>query len=162
MALKMIWLSWKQPCNAFPGPVLFSKNIIILEATHSLKCPSGFIALFVVGYFLKYPETVKAPIWLETSNPPVEISAMISGTVKPFFKEQTNVERNNTLSQVKNINSGNAAQILALDSMLMQYNKKGFVTVPDFKEMDKWDLGPVKGDYLKFYQAFFLSAGRLM
>ena len=115
----------------------------------------AFIALFVVGYFLKYPETVTASIRLETSNPPVEIMAMTSGSVKPNFKEQVTVERNAILSQVKNINSGNAAQILALDTMLMQYNKKGFVTVPDFKKMDKWDLGPIKGDYLKFYQAFF-------
>ncbi|MFK7980016.1 MAG: hypothetical protein AB8G86_08545 [Saprospiraceae bacterium] len=115
----------------------------------------AFIALFVVGYFFKYPETVKAPIRLETSNPPVEIMTMTSGTVKPFFKEQVIVERNATLSQIRNINSGNAVQILALDSMLMHYNKKGFVNVPNFKEMDKWDLGPVKGEYLKFYQAFF-------
>ena len=115
----------------------------------------AFITLFLVGYFLKYPETVTASIRLETSNPPVEIMAMASGTVKPSFEEQVTVERDATLSQIKNINSGNAAQILALDSMLMQYNKKGFVFVPDFKKMDKWDLGPIKGDYLKFYQAFF-------
>ena len=108
-----------------------------------------------MGYFFKYPETVTASIRLETSNPPVEITAMISGTVKPNFEEQVLVERAATLSHIKNINSGNADQILALDTMLMQYNKKGFVFVPDFKEMDKWDLGPVKGDYLKFYQAFF-------
>lgn len=115
----------------------------------------AFIALFMVGYFLKYPETVTASIRLETSNPPVDITAMISGSVKPNYKEQVTVERNAVLSQVKNINSGNAAQILALDTMLMQYNKRGFVSMPDFKKMDKWDLGPVKGDYLKFYQAFF-------
>lgn len=115
----------------------------------------AFLALFLVGYFLEYPETVKASVRLETSNPPVEILAMTSGIVKPSFNEQMIVERDAILSQVKNINSGNANQILALDSMLMQYNKKGFVTVPDFKEMDKWDLGPVKGDYLNFYRAFF-------
>lgn len=115
----------------------------------------AFIALFVVGYFLEYPETVTASIRLETSNPPVEIMAITSGTIKPNFKEQVAVERGTILSQIKNINSGDANQILALDSMLMHYNKKGFVTVPDFKTMDEWDLGPIKGDYLKFYQAFF-------
>ncbi len=115
----------------------------------------AFAALFVVGYFFEYPETVKASIRLETSNPPVDIITMISGIVKPSFKEQMVIERGATLSQLKNINSGNANQILALDSMLMHFNKKGFVNVPNFKEMDTWDLGPVKGDYLKFYQAFF-------
>ncbi len=115
----------------------------------------AFIALFVVGYFFKYPETVTASIRLETSNPPVEITAMTSGMVKPSFKEQVLVKKGATLSQIKHINSGNANQILNLDTMLMQSNKKGFVTVPDFNEMNKWDLGPVKGDYLKFYQAFF-------
>ena len=115
----------------------------------------AFIALFAVGYFLEYPETVTASIRLETSNPPLEIYAATSGTVKPNFKEQVLVTREATLSLIKNINSGSANQILALDSMLMEFDKKGFVTVPDFKKMDKWDLGPVKGDYLKFYQAFF-------
>ncbi len=114
----------------------------------------AFVSLFVVGFFLEYPETEEAPIQLETSNPPIDIYAPASGTVIPIFKEQMVVSQDTVLGQISNINSGNAEQILKFSKMLNEYDKKGFVTVPDFKQMDKWDLGPIESDYLKFYQAF--------
>ena len=117
----------------------------------------AFVSLFVVGFFLEYPETEEASIQLETSNPPRDIYAPASGTVIPIFKEQMVVSQDTVLGQISNINSGNSEQILKFSKMLNEYDKKGFVTVPDFKQMDKWDLGPIESDYLKFYQAFFGS-----
>jgi len=114
----------------------------------------AFLSLFVVGYFLEYPETVTAPVRLETSNPPEEIYAPVAGRLIPNFKEQTAITQDTVLGQISNLNSGTAEQILSLGEMLNDNDKKGFVTLPDFKKLDSWDLGPVKGDYLKFYQAF--------
>ncbi|GEM_PF-6968496 len=118
----------------------------------------AFVALFVVGYFLEYPETVKSPVRLETSNPPVEVTAQIVGTVKPSFAEQSSVIQNAVIAKISNVNSGNFKEIIALDKMLLDF-EDGKLRFPNFQEMNNWNFGPIEGDYIKFYQAFIGTGG---
>jgi biotin carboxyl carrier protein len=111
----------------------------------------GFILLFIVGFFLKYPETISAPIQLETSNPPIEIAAPTLGSLTDIAAENSQVSETDIIAHINNF--GDFTSILALDSILDAYQASKR-NVPNFIEIENWDLGPIKSDYLRFVQAF--------
>lgn len=110
------------------------------------------IVLFLLGCLIKSPESITAPIRLETSNPPKEVIAAVIGTISPIVSEKTQVEKGQVIAQIED-KFGDLKSILALDTLLSKYEASNR-NVPNFAEIDSWDLGPVKSDYLKFFQAF--------
>jgi len=108
----------------------------------------AFIALFVVGYFLKYPETVTASIRLETSNPPLEVAAPSMGQISGFLPEDTIVKRNDVLAKISN-NADDANSILKLGKILGEYGISNN-TFPNLDTFERKDLGLVQTNLYEY------------
>ena len=110
------------------------------------------LVLFTLGYFLKYPETISAPIRLETSNPPLEIAAPALGRLTDILPEETFVASGTLLGRISD-NSGDYIAIQSLDMLLTDFTKnKG--KLPDLSEFEYKNLGPIQTSVLQFLQIY--------
>lgn len=112
----------------------------------------GCISLFCVGYFLEYPETVNAPIKLETANPPVEVAATALGTISDYLPEDTLVEQSTVLARISD-NSGDFTTILELGNELATYTPENKV-LPDLIRFEFSKIGILKNDLFEYLQLF--------
>lgn len=122
----------------------------------------AFIALFVVGYFLEYPETVTASIRLETSNPPVEIGASALGNIIYFLPEDTLVEKGDVIARISD-RVGNFDDIMALIEALEPYTTDSR-TLPNLVQFQDSNIGLIAPDllqYIQFYQGNGISSNLL-
>lgn len=111
------------------------------------------IALFVVGHFLEYPESITASIHLETANPPIEVVATALGTISDYLPEDTLVEATTTLARISD-NSGDFNAILALSEELATYTAENKV-LPNLDRFEISKIGILQKDlfeYLQLYQ----------
>lgn len=110
----------------------------------------GFLVLVLFGYFFKYPETVSAPIKLETENPPVDIVATTIGKITPLLPEDTDITEGMIIARLEDP-YGDFDAILRLDSIITFY-KNNSDMLPNFAEIENWKLGPIQTDFFKFSQ----------
>jgi len=112
----------------------------------------ALISLFIVGHFLEYPETVNAPIKLETANPPVEVAATALGTISDYLPEDTLVEKSTVLARISD-NSGDFNTILELSEELSTYTSDSKV-LPDLVRFEYSEIGFLKNDLFEYIQIF--------
>ena len=107
-----------------------------------------FVVLFVVGYFLEYPETVTAFVRLETSNPPLEIGAPSMGQISGFLPEDSIVEKNEILAKISN-NADDISAILNLGKILGRY-KLNNSTLPNLDTFENKELGLIQTNLYEY------------
>jgi len=112
----------------------------------------AFISLFVVGYFLKYPETITASIELETANPPVEVAATALGTISDYLPEDTLIEEAAILARISD-NSGDFNTILELSKELATSTPENKV-LPDLGRFEFSKIGDLQNDVFEYLQLF--------
>lgn len=108
----------------------------------------AFFSLFVVGYFLEYPETITASVRLETTNPPREISSPALGQVIVEVPEDTFVVKGTIIGRINN-NSGNFNEILALKNEVDPFNPDS-KNLPNLAAFVNKDLGLIKPELLEY------------
>lgn len=109
----------------------------------------AFIALFIVGYFLEFPETVTASVRLETANPPVEVGAPVLGTISNFIPEDSLVKKETILAQISD-NSGDYNTILALSEALSEYTRTKIP--PNLNRFEFSEIGIIQKDLFEYLQ----------
>ncbi len=110
----------------------------------------AFIGLFLVGYFLKYPETITATVKLETANPPVEIPATAYGTIADYLPEDTLVEVSTILAKI-NDNSGDFNTIVELGNELATYTSNTKI-LPNLDRFEISNIGNLQKDLFEYLQ----------
>lgn len=108
----------------------------------------AFIALFIVGYFLEYPETVTASVRLETSNPPLEIGAPSMGQITGFLVEDTVVSKNDILAKISN-NTDDLQAILNLGELLNTATASN-KSLPSLDTFENKDLGLIQTNLYEY------------
>lgn len=112
----------------------------------------AFIALFVVGYFLEYPETVTASIRLETTNPPIELGAPALGNITYFLPEDTLVKKDDVLARISD-GIGNFDDILALNNAIGSFTIDSKV-LPNLTPFQNTNIGLIEPDLLQYIQMY--------
>lgn len=116
----------------------------------------AFLSLFVVGYFLEYPETVTAAVKLETSNPPIEIGAPVIGQIIVELPEDTFVSKGTILGRIRT-DAGNFDDILELKDALAPFEPES-KALPNLATFESSNIGLIKPDLLK-YQNIYTGNG---
>lgn len=116
----------------------------------------GFISLFVVGYFLEYPETISSPIRLETANPPIEIVAPTLGQLVVDLPEDTFVTKGTILGKIGG-DFGDFDDILELKKALEPF-KADSKALPNLAAFERSKIGLIQ-PHLLVYQNIYMGNG---
>jgi len=108
----------------------------------------AFLSLFVVGYFLEYPETVTASVRLETANPPIEISAPSIGRILVTLPEDTFVSKGTIIGRIRDEN-GNFEEILKLQQEVEPFSANS-EKLPSLVAFVSKDIGLIKPELLEY------------
>lgn len=112
------------------------------------------IALFLCGYFIKYPDIVSASILMTTSNPPINLKSHVNGRIVKLFVENNQLVKKNALLAILE-NSANYKDVLKLKAELLSNNNlcetKAVIKTDLFD--NNFILGELQGDYAKFLKS---------
>ncbi|MDR2126769.1 MAG: hypothetical protein LBP63_08060, partial [Prevotellaceae bacterium] len=92
-----------------------------------------FVGLLIGCYFIKYPQTVDAPVIITTLNPPADLIARAEGRLDTIYvADGQNVRKNDVIALLYNTADYSAVQSVK-DSLKLSYQKNFSETV-----FEKW------------------------
>ncbi|MDR2126470.1 MAG: hypothetical protein LBP63_06555, partial [Prevotellaceae bacterium] len=92
-----------------------------------------FVGLLIGCYFIKYPQTVDAPVIITTLNPPADLIARAEGRIATIYvADGQNVRKNDVIALLYNTADYSAVQSVK-DSLKLSYQKNFSETV-----FEKW------------------------
>ena len=106
--------------------------------------------LFFATWFIKYPDTVSAPIIITTNIPPEKIVARSTGKIETILvQDKAIIQKNTPLAIIQN--TANYKDVFLLKRLLEEYNNgHGF----DFKQLKNVQLGDIESAYAAFHAAY--------
>ena len=113
------------------------------------------LMMFVVSWFLKYPDIVKSDIILTTTIPPEKLVAKASGRIQAILvKNNEDVGANKPLAIIEN--SSNYLDIFKLKAELEKYQKKGSNQFP-FDQFKAAQFGEIESYFSTFQKDYIAN-----
>lgn len=116
-----------------------------------------FLFLLIMGitWFVRYPETISAPIVLTTLNPPADLIARSSNKIEYILvKDGASVKKDDVVAVL--YNTGDFRSVLELENILMQKGEDWkFYFSEDFLRKD-YSLGELQSYYIQFVKQCLL------
>ena len=110
------------------------------------------LMLFVVSWFLKYPDIIKTEVVLTTHIPPEKLLAKSSGRIEAILvQDKASVLAHTPLAIIENASS--YKDVFRLKNALEHYQKNGFQQF-DFKTFAGAQLGEIEGVFATFQKDF--------
>ena len=111
------------------------------------------VILGVMGWVIKYPDIIKAPIMILTQNPPTIVIARADGNiVKLMVKEKEQVTQGQLLGVIQN--SSKYEDVLALSDEITKVQQFDDTDFYGYKPITTYQLGDLQGEYATFIQTF--------
>lgn len=80
---------------------------------------SLFVLIFILSFFIKYPDTIVNEITITSENPPIEIISKKNGEISLFVKDQSIVKKGEVLAIIEN--SVNYDDLILLKEKLIAF-----------------------------------------
>jgi hypothetical protein len=80
---------------------------------------SLFILIFILSFFIKYPDTIINEITITSENPPIEIISKKNGELNLFVEDQSEVKKGEILAIIEN--SVNYNDLILLKNELVAF-----------------------------------------
>ncbi|WGQ11201.1 HlyD family efflux transporter periplasmic adaptor subunit [Pedobacter gandavensis] len=110
------------------------------------------LMIFMMSYFIKYPEFVPATIIVTSQNPPEKLEARINSRLeKLLIKDHQQVKKNQILMVLQS--TANYKDILQLKKIIDSISPAHMSSFPVHK-LSTFKLGELQGDYNNFAKAF--------
>ena len=110
------------------------------------------VIMFVVSWFLKYPDIVKTEIIVTTNIPPEKLIAKVSGRIQVILvTDKSNVSTNTPLAIIEN--SANYLDVFNLEKALDNFEQSSSKTFP-FHRFKNLELGEIESPYAMFQKDY--------
>lgn len=108
--------------------------------------------MFVISWFLKYPDIVRTEVVITTNIPPEKMMAKASGRIQNLLiTDKTMVKANTPLAVIEN--ASNYEDIFALKSELERFQKRNFIDFP-FVKFTNAQFGDIESSYASFQKDY--------
>ncbi|MDR2065397.1 MAG: hypothetical protein LBP85_06800, partial [Prevotellaceae bacterium] len=109
-----------------------------------------FVGILIGCYFIKYPQTVDAPVIITTLNPPADLIARAEGRIDTIFvADEQNVRKNDMIALL--YNTADYEAVRAIEDSLSQSYKKNFSETVFEKWLETdYNLGDLQSNYEAF------------
>jgi multidrug resistance efflux pump len=109
-----------------------------------------FAGIIIGCYFIKYPQTVNAPVIITTLNPPVDLIARYDGRIDAIYvADGQSVEKNEVIALLYNTADYSAIRSIE-DSLKLSYKKKFSETVSAKWLENDYNVGDLQSNYEAF------------
>ena len=110
------------------------------------------IMVFIMSWFIKYPEFVPAPIIVTSQEPPEKLQARVNSKIeKILIKDHQEVRKNDVLMVLQS--TANYQDVLKLRKLMDSIAPDQMFSFP-IAETSGFRLGELQGDYNQFSKAF--------
>lgn len=117
---------------------------------------SIIVLMFVVSWFLKYPDIVRTEVVITTNIPPEKMIAKASGRIQDILiSDKSNVKANTPLAVIEN--SSNYEDIFKLKRELEAFQKRGFVNFP-FAQFKNAQFGDIESAFASFQKDYLANS----
>lgn len=111
----------------------------------------GFMMMLLAGWFIRYPDVIKAGILLTTTAPPVEVVARTDGHVTRLFVRDTQVVRRDSVLAVIQ-STAKYEDVRWLDKALVDWQNMGLNDLQLVDVPRNLELGELQPEYSTFVQ----------
>lgn len=113
---------------------------------------SIIVLMFVVSWFLRYPDIVRTEVVITTNIPPEKMMAKASGRIQSLLiNDKEMVKANTPLAVIEN--ASNYEDIFALKSALEAFQKRNFSDFP-FHKFSNAQFGDIESAYASFQKDY--------
>ena len=117
---------------------------------------SIIVLMFVVSWFLKYPDIVRTEVVITTNIPPEKMIAKASGRIQDILiSDKSNVKANTPLAVIEN--SSNYEDIFKLKRELEAFQKRDFVNFP-FAQFKNAQFGDIESAFASFQKDYLANS----
>lgn len=117
---------------------------------------SIIVMMFVVSWFLKYPDIVQTEVVITTNIPPEKMIAKASGRIQDILiSDKSNVKANTPLAVIEN--SSNYNDIFKLKRELEAFQKRDFVNFP-FAQFKNVQFGDIESAFASFQKDYLANS----
>lgn len=117
---------------------------------------SIIVLMFVVSWFLKYPDIVSTEVVITTNIPPEKMIAKASGRIQDILiSDKSNVKANTPLAVIEN--SSNYEDIFKLKRELEAFQKRDFVNFP-FAQFKNAQFGDIESAFASFQKDYLANS----
>lgn len=110
------------------------------------------LILFIMGYFISYPERLRAKVSITSNPPPIEVKAPATKPLqKLLVKDKEEVVAGQTLIVLEN--SSNFEDVVKLERWLINFNPENLDLPLDRLPVESMHLGMLQEDYAVLYNA---------
>ncbi|GAA4763171.1 MULTISPECIES: HlyD family secretion protein [Flavobacterium] len=114
------------------------------------------VLMFVVSWFLKYPDIVRTEVIITTNIPPEKMIAKASGRIQDILiSDKTMVKANTPLAVIEN--SSNYNDIFRLKKELEAFQKRDFVNFP-FTQFKNAQFGDIEASFASFQKDYLANS----
>ncbi|MGV3640096.1 MAG: HlyD family secretion protein [Adhaeribacter sp.] len=111
------------------------------------------LTLLALSWLVKYPDVVRAPVVITTTQPPARVVARASGKLSQlYFRENAFVAAGDVLASIDN--PADTRAVLRLSLALQKLSGTGPGAEPDLDLPQNLRLGSLQQDYGRFYRAY--------
>ncbi|MDR2651898.1 MAG: hypothetical protein LBC68_06240, partial [Prevotellaceae bacterium] len=109
-----------------------------------------FVGILIGCYFIKYPQTVDAPVIITTLNPPADLIARAEGRIDTIYvADGQNVKKNDLIALLYNTADYEAVHTIE-DSLKQSYKKDFAETVFEKWLENDYNVGDLQANYEAF------------
>ncbi|MDR1552380.1 MAG: HlyD family secretion protein [Prevotellaceae bacterium] len=109
-----------------------------------------FVGILIGCYFIKYPQTVDAPVIITTLNPPADLIARAEGRIDTIYvADGQNVKKNDIIALLYNTADYEAVRMIE-DSLKQSYKKNFAETVFEKWIENDYNIGDLQANYEAF------------
>lgn len=117
---------------------------------------SIIVLMFVVSWFLKYPDIVSTEVVITTNIPPEKMIAKASGRIQDILiSDKSNVKANTPLAVIEN--ASNYEDIFKLKRELEAFQKRDFVNFP-FAQFKNAQFGDIESAFASFQKDYLANS----
>ena len=117
---------------------------------------SIIVLMFVVSWFLKYPDIVSTEVVITTNIPPEKMIAKASGRIQDILiSDKSNVKANTPLAVIEN--ASNYEDIFKLKRELEAFQKRDFVNFP-FAQFKNAQFGDIESTFASFQKDYLANS----
>ena len=111
-----------------------------------------FVGILIGCYFIKYPQTIVAPITITTMNPPVDLITKSQGRIDSLFVHDGDKVSDGTIIALL-FNTANYSSVLEVEYNLGIDRAENFKTIVFYQWIDKeYQMGEIQPFYADFRQ----------
>ncbi|MEZ7884849.1 MAG: HlyD family efflux transporter periplasmic adaptor subunit [Bacteroidales bacterium] len=111
-----------------------------------------FVGIMVGCYFIKYPQTITAPIIITTTNPPADLITKAQGRIDSLFVRDGDKVTNGTIIALL-FNTANYSSVFEVEHNLIIDSDKDIKTIVFYSWIEKeYQMGEIQTYYADFRQ----------